>query len=260
MSRRRVLIAAVVVAGLGFAGLMLREPTMPPSTLTVQRRAELPFTDLGWVRMWDHFVATVGPRSGTGRPFGPLLVLADATFAPRSSFPQHPHREMEILSIVLNGELTHTEPGVEVPIPPGAMQVMSARDGVVHAEANRTDRDVRMLQLWLEPHTFGGKATYRVVPAVPPTPGLHRFDVGELRQNTSLFLGRLEADRPLELELRADRMAYLLVADGDVSVNGARLGPGDGAMAQPGTVRVEAQGAARVVVIELPSGWRSPRG
>lgn len=230
---------------------------MSPSTITVQRRAELPFTDLGWVRMWDHFVATVGPRSGTGRPFGPLLVLADATFAPRSSFPQHPHREMEILSIVLDGELTHTEPGVEVPIAPGGMQVMSAREGVVHAEANRTDRDVRMLQLWLEPHTFGGKATYRGVPPVSTTPGLHRFEVGALRQDASLFLGRLESERPLELELPAGRMGYLLVADGDVVVNGARLGAGDGAMAQAGKVRLEASGPARVVVIELPSGWRS---
>ena len=67
----------------------------------------LPTTTLSWLTLRDHFVSTVGPNSGQGQPMGSLLVLADATFTAHSRFPLHPHQEMEILSIVLDGSLSH---------------------------------------------------------------------------------------------------------------------------------------------------------
>ncbi|MFY0570058.1 pirin family protein [Archangium lansingense] len=94
---------------LGLAALGCSSPPKPAPAADVRLRplSSLPVTELPWLRLRDHFIATVGPQAGKGRPLGSLLVLADATFAPRSRFPLHPHREMEILSIVLSGELSH---------------------------------------------------------------------------------------------------------------------------------------------------------
>ena len=121
----------------------------------------LPATTLSWLSLRDHFVATVGPHSGQGRPLGPLLVLADATFAPRSRFPLHPHEEMEILSIVIDGTLSHHgDQAHGMTLGPRSAQLISARDGMVHAEGNDTDAPTRMLQLWFQPDRHGGAPAY----------------------------------------------------------------------------------------------------
>ena len=78
---------------------LMGAPSMKPNTL--RPREGLAVTDLGWVRIRDHFVQTVGPQAGTGAPLGDLLVLADATFAPRSRFPLHTHEQMEIVTVVV---------------------------------------------------------------------------------------------------------------------------------------------------------------
>ena len=123
--------------------------------------ASLPTTTLPWLSLRDHFVATVGARAGEGQRMGPLLVLADATFAPRSRFPLHPHREMEILSIVIDGELSHHgDQAHGETLRPRSAQLISARDGMLHAEGNDTESPTRMLQIWLEPNQHGGVPAY----------------------------------------------------------------------------------------------------
>ncbi|UYI13432.1 MULTISPECIES: pirin family protein [Myxococcus] len=121
----------------------------------------LPTTTLQWLSLRDHFVATVGPRAGEGRRMGPVLVLADATFAPHSRFPIHPHREMDILSVVVDGSLSHHgDQAHGVTLGPRSAQLISARSGIVHAEGNDTDQPTRMLQIWFQPNTFGGAPAY----------------------------------------------------------------------------------------------------
>lgn len=123
--------------------------------------SSLPTTTLAWLTLRDHFVATVGARAGEGHALGPLLVLADATFAPRSRFPLHPHREMEILSIVLDGDLSHHgDQSHGATVRARSAQLISARDGMVHAEGNDTDTPTRMLQIWFEPTSHGGAPAY----------------------------------------------------------------------------------------------------
>lgn len=142
--------------------------------MSQMRRREaqsLPPTTLPWLRIRDHFVATVGERSGQGERLGPLLVLADATFAPRSRFPLHPHRDMEIVTVVVDGEVSHHgNQAHDNVVPARGVQVISARDGMVHAEGNDTDAPTRMLQIWFEPTVRGGEAAYceRPSPARPP--------------------------------------------------------------------------------------------
>ena len=87
----------------GLAVLSCTAPRKPVTSIHPRPLATLPTTTLPWLTLRDHFVATVGPSAGQGQPLGPLLVLADATFSPRSRFPLHPHRDMEILSVVQIG-------------------------------------------------------------------------------------------------------------------------------------------------------------
>ncbi len=228
--------------------------------LRVRTLDTLPTTELSWLRLRDHFVATVGPNSGAGRPFGPLLVLADATFAPRSRFPLHPHREMEILSIVVNGELSHhgdQEHGATLRA--REAQLISARDGMVHAEGNDTDVDTHMLQIWFRPDSHGGDAAY-FQRALPETRGggrqLVAGDEGmPLRSTAKVWWLDLVPGREEELALPPERAGYLLAVNAPLQVRGGgRLAAGEGAEVRGDglTVSVDA-GPAAALWIELPS-------
>ncbi len=147
------LLSIVVVAS---RSLEEAVPTLVPRSL-----ASLPTTTTHGPTLRDHFVATVGPQAGQGSALGPLLVLADATFAPRSRFPLHPHRDMEILSIVLDGELSHHgDQAHATTVRARSAQMISARDGMMHAEGNDTDHPTRMLQIWFQPDARGGAPAY----------------------------------------------------------------------------------------------------
>ncbi|MEZ4248866.1 MAG: pirin family protein [Polyangiales bacterium] len=147
---RRAFVAGVVGVGCAKAVEPARGQVRVPTS------AALP-----WLSLRDHFVATVGPTSGTGPTLGALRVLADATFAPHSRFPIHGHAEVEILSIVLDGELSHhgDQAHGEV-LRARSAQLISARDGMRHAEGNHLDRATRMLQIWFVPDSRGGAPAY----------------------------------------------------------------------------------------------------
>ncbi len=220
------------------------------AVITHRPRASLPLTDLGWVRMTDHFVQTVGAGAGQGKPLGDLLVLADATFAPRSRFPLHPHREMEIVSVVLTGTLTHHEPDRATALPAGSVQLMSAREGIVHAEGNETDAPVRMLQLWITPSATGGAAVHRAFGPFELGPKLTRATPGDLRQDASVFIAKLAAGEQVTLEAKPGRRLYVLCA-GAARAGAVALADGDGLTVESGSVAVGTTTGATLVVIEL---------
>lgn len=229
----------------------------------VRRRAlaSLPTTELSWLHLRDHFVATVGHHAGTGRPLGPLLVLADATFAPRSRFPLHPHREMEILSLVIDGELSHHgDQANGTTLRPREAQLISARSGMVHAEGNDTDRETRMLQIWFEPETSGGAPAYfqRTLALDPATRRqLVAGDEGmPLRSSARVSWLDLAPGHVERLELAPDRIGYLMALDGPVTVGATRLVAGEGA-----EVRGEADVSARdrpvaALFVDVPTRGR----
>jgi redox-sensitive bicupin YhaK (pirin superfamily) len=211
--------------------------TAPP---TLRPRDSLPLTQLGWVQMHDHFVQTVGPGSGHGQPFGPLLVLADATFAPHSRFPLHSHQEMEIVSVVVSGTLTHFEPGRALSIPSGSAQLMSAREGITHAEGNETDAPTRMLQIWLQPSEEGGAGRYEVVP-LPVTPS---------RAPATVSTVTIQPGASWDLS----GTAYLVCTGGEADIEGLQtpLRDGDGLqVSKAQTARLRARSATQVVVISF---------
>ncbi len=222
------------------------------STLQVRTAASLPSTTLPWLQLRDHFVATVGASAGQGHPLGPLLVLADATFAPHSRFPLHRHEEMEILSIVLEGDLSHHGDGANGQvIKPRGMQLISSREGMRHAEGNDTEGPTRMLQLWFQPSSTGGAPGY-FYRQLPAEPGQHLVagDQGmPLRCDVRVWW--LDVNGSRRFELAAGRQGYVLALNGALSSRAAKFQVGDGAVVSAGALVLEGQGAA--LLIDLPA-------
>lgn len=228
--------------------------------LRVRTLDTLPTTELPWLRLRDHFVATVGPNAGAGRPFGSLLVLADATFAPHSRFPLHPHREMEILSIVMQGELSHhgdQEHGATLRA--REAQLISARNGMVHAEGNDTGAETHMLQIWFRPDSDGGDAAYfqRTLPEANGA-GRHLVAGDEgmpMRTSAKVWWVDLVTGREERLALPAERAGYLLAVNAPLEVRGGpSLAAGEGAEVRGDGVVISSPASAAVALwIELPS-------
>jgi redox-sensitive bicupin YhaK (pirin superfamily) len=199
--------------------------------------------------------------------FGKLRVINDDVVNPGHGFGKHPHRDMEILSYVLEGSLEHGDSmGNGSVIRPGDVQRMSAGTGVVHSEANPSKSErVRFLQIWIEPERRG----------LPPGYEQKRFDESERRgrlrlvasrdgrdgsvtvhQDVSLYAGLLGAGERASIAIAAGRRAWVQVARGSVVVNGQTLGQGDGAGIEiegPGEreVSVEGRDTSEVLVFDL---------
>jgi redox-sensitive bicupin YhaK (pirin superfamily) len=236
------------------AGCVPAGEVRPPAPLDVRPASGLPETSLPWLSLRDHFVATVGDHAGEGRPLGPLLVLADATFAPHSRFPLHAHRDMEILSLVLEGTLTHHgDQSDGAALPPRGVQLLSARDGIEHAEGNDTDHPTRMLQLWFRPQTLGGAPSYRQ----------RQLDVGGRRSVAGDDAMPLRCDARVEwidagagerapLIVDRGRAGYLLALNRSLQLGGvATLAPGDGAVVGPGATEFTADTAVAALWIDV---------
>jgi quercetin 2,3-dioxygenase len=247
-SSRRDLLRWTTVAVVASA---CRKPPMP----SVRHRplASLPTTTLPWLSLRDHFIATVGPAAGQGTRLGPLLVLADATFAPRSRFPLHPHQEIEILSIVIDGDLSHHgDQAHGATLSERGVQLISSRDGMTHAEGNETDRPTRMLQLWFEPTSHGGAPAYfRRTVGVGRRQPVAGDDGLPLRCDAKVWWSDLDGTETVTVA--AGRAAYVMALTGPVTLStGATLAVGEGAEVGVGEVQLSARSPAAVLIIDVP--------
>lgn len=210
-------------------------------------------TTLSWLTLRDHFVATVGPNSGQGQPMGSLLVLADATFTAHSRFPLHPHEEMEILSIVLDGSLSHHgDQAHGATVPARSAQLISARDGMVHAEGNDTEGPVRMLQIWFRPTSHGGPpAYYERTLARGPRQVVAGDQVMPLRCEAKVWWIDFEAGQTQTVESAPGRKGYLLSLDTTLSTAAASLAPGEGMQLSDGELQVTSAKAGSALWIDV---------
>jgi redox-sensitive bicupin YhaK (pirin superfamily) len=187
-------------------------------------------TDHGWLKSSFSFsFAEYYDPANMG--FGPLRVFNDDVVQPLTGFGPHPHREMEIVSIVLKGELEHKDStGRQEVIRPGDVQRMSAGTGIIHSEMNPSaSQEVNFLQLWFEPAEYGLAPSYeqtaydpdqmvnRLLPVVSREGG---EQVARIHQDLTLYLSRLEPDAALTFDQEAGRRIYLFVIEGDLAVNG----------------------------------------
>jgi quercetin 2,3-dioxygenase len=172
--------------------------------------------------------------------FGTLRVINEDRVAPGMGFGTHPHRDMEIISYVLDGALAHKDSmGTGSVIRPGDVQRMSAGTGVSHSEFNPSPTDkVHFLQIWIEPSQLGIEPSYEQKTFSPEQKkGRLRLvaspDAAEgsvkIHQDALVYAALLDGDDAVTYALPPGRRAYLHVARGKVELNGAEMAHGDGA-------------------------------
>jgi redox-sensitive bicupin YhaK (pirin superfamily) len=199
--------------------------------------------------------------------WGVLRVINEDRVAPHTGFGTHGHRDMEIVTYVLEGELSHKDSmgngevgganaGV---IRPGEIQRMSAGTGVMHSEMNHSNQEVHLLQIWMLPKSPGGAPGYEQA-SIPPASlrgqlALLAADGGGLvrvNSDAALYAGRFDGAEAADLPLAPGRVAYVQVARGSVTVNGERLNQGDGLqMADEAAVHIRDGDQAEILVFDL---------
>lgn len=196
--------------------------------------------------------------------FSALRVINDDKVAPGAGFPTHPHKDMEIITYVLDGELEHKDSlGNGSKIRPGDIQRMSAGTGILHSEFNpQADVGTRLLQIWLLPGARGIPPGYEQihVPAAERSGKLKlvgspdgRDGSVTIHQDTALYASILKAGETVSLTLAANRTAWVQVAKGAITVNSNALSEGDGAaVRKETTLTVVATSDAEILVFDLP--------
>jgi redox-sensitive bicupin YhaK (pirin superfamily) len=174
--------------------------------------------------------------------WGALRVWNDDEIAPNSGFPPHPHQDMEIITYVRDGAITHKDSMGNVGrTGAGDVQVMSAGAGVQHAEYNLEPEKTRLFQIWIEPDARGGAPSWGAKP-FPKGDRSGRFvtlasgrpgddDALPIRADARVLGATLKAGETVTYDLDPARHAYLVASSGKVDVNGVELGPRDGAAA-----------------------------
>ena len=207
--------------------------------LRIRRSGDRGRADHGWLQARFTF-SFAGYHDPDHMGFRTLRVMNNDTIAPGGGFPTHPHRDMEIFTYVIEGELEHKDSmGNGSVIKAGDLQYMSAGSGVSHSELNPSaDKSTHIYQIWIEPRERGGEPCYAEKPLGPETPGnalvlLFSGDGREgstpIRQNAEIHFGRLDAGRSLQVPgSETTPHAWVQVVSGDLTLFGENLQSGDG--------------------------------
>lgn len=230
--------------------------------IEIRKAAERGHGDHGWLESWHTFSFSdyYDPRF---MGFRSLRVMNEDFVAPGQGFGMHPHRDMEIVTCVLSGALEHKDSmGNGEVLHPGEFQRMSAGTGILHSEFNPSSSEpTHLYQIWLLPERKGIEPSYEQ----------KRFDesarrnrwqlvasrdgeAGSLRihQDARIYLARLDAEANLHYELSPTRHAWVQILWGEVSLDGNRLRPGDGAaLGAESHFDISAIQAAEVMLFDL---------
>ncbi|MGC5198282.1 pirin family protein, partial [Aphanothece microscopica] len=189
---------------------------------------------LDWLDSWHSF-SFASHYDPAWMGFGPLRVINDDTLAPGRGFGLHPHRGMEIVTVMVEGQLTHRDSmGHAEVLRAGEVQCMSAGTGVVHSEMNEGDRPCRLLQIWIEPTSPGLPPTYAQkafaldggwTPLLDPHGAHGALSVG---RPVRLWRSRPGAGDVLDVAIAPDRLGWLQLIAGDGRMSGRSLRQGDG--------------------------------
>lgn len=230
--------------------------------LTLRKSQDRGFADHGWLKSFHSF-SFAGYHDPRHMGFGNLRVINEDRIAPGTGFGTHGHRDMEIISYVLSGELAHRDTlGNVKGIPPGDVQRMSAGRGVQHSEFNHApDQQTHFLQIWIEPNVTGIEPSYeqkgfaeaekrgrlRLVASPDAADGSVR-----IHADARMYAGLFDGAEQGRLALDPARSAYVHLVRGELTVNGQRLAAGDAAKLQGESELVLGEGRdAEVLVFDL---------
>ena len=232
--------------------------------LSIRRSQDRGYADHGWLKS-HHSFSFADYQDPQHVEFGALRVINEDRVEPGTGFGTHGHRDMEIITYVLEGELAHKDSiGNGSVIRPGDVQRMSAGRGVLHSENNPSPTQAtHFLQIWIKPNAFGMAPSYeqKAFPAGEKRGRLRLVASadgagGSLRihQDARVYAGLFDGAERAELELDARRRAYVHVARGRIVANGTALVAGDGLKLTDTTSLALADGReAEVLVFDLPN-------
>jgi hypothetical protein len=228
----------------------------------IRRAGERGYADHGWLRSFHSF-SFADYHDPAHMGYGPLRVINEDRVQPGAGFGPHGHRDMEIISYVLEGELAHKDSmGNGSTIVPGDVQRMSAGRGVQHSEFNHDKQGVtHFLQIWIEPDVRGIQPEYeqkqfavaekrgklRLIASVDGADGSVR-----IHQDARVYAGLFDGPESARYEMAPGRRAYIHVARGAITVNGQRLSTGDALKTDTRSLDFAAGEGAEVLLFDLP--------
>jgi quercetin 2,3-dioxygenase len=216
--------------------------------------------DSDWLAARYHFSFS-GYHDPARVQWGALRVWNDDTIQPKTGFPPHPHADMEIITYVRTGAITHQDSmGNKGRTEAGDVQVMSAGAGVTHAEYNLEDEATTLYQIWILPKERGGKPFWGAAkfPKSDRAGALVTLASGfagalPIRQDARVMAATLKRGQSVDYALGARRHGYLAVANGEAMVNGVPLGPRDGAaIRDEAHLHIQASADAEIVFVDSP--------
>ena len=235
--------------------------------IQVIKSSERHFADHGWLQTKWHF-SFAEYHDPKNVHWGALRVFNDDVVQAGEGFGMHPHRDMEIVTVMLAGALEHRDSlGNTGVLRPGEVQVMSAGSGILHSEFNHSKTEpLHLLQLWIFPRTKNLKPRWeqKEFPAVDREGKLLSVVTsqeadgaanGALRidQDAQIYLSKLRAGESVQHSGREGRKAYLFVIEGGVKVNGTSLAAGDqGRIGDEKVLRIHAEKDAEFILLDLP--------
>lgn len=225
--------------------------------------ASLGHANHGWLDARHHFSFGMY-HNPARRGFGTLLVINDDRIAAGRGFAPHPHRDMEIITYVREGAITHRDSmGNEGCTEAGDVQVMSAGTGIEHSEQNLEAVDTRLFQIWIEPNQRGVKPRWDSAkfPKHPVTNTLPVLVSGReediaagalmIHQDAAIYAGTILANMAVNAHIKYQ--AYVLISKGSIIVNSIVMNQGDGAeIMDEKTLHITATTDAEVLVIDAP--------
>ncbi|MFF7063595.1 pirin family protein [Pseudomonas sp. NPDC008258] len=230
--------------------------------ITIRNAEERGRANHGWLKS-SHTFSFADYYDPDERGFSDLLVINDDRVIAGKGFGQHPHRDMEIFSYVLEGALEHKDTlGTGSVIKPGDVQLMSAGSGVAHSEFNHSKtQPVHFLQIWIVPNARGATPRYQQQHfSDAEKRGKLRLIISpdgkqgslQVRQDARVYAGLFDGDEHATLTLADDRYAYVHVARGRIELNGQLLREGDGVrMRKEQVIELSKGRDAEVIVFDL---------
>lgn len=232
--------------------------------IKIQRFENLGEMEIPWLHARYHFSFSnyYNPqRMG----FGVLRVINDDIVRAKGGFDTHPHKDMEIITYVRKGAITHEDNKGNIGrTEAGDVQVMSAGSGIYHSEHNVENEDTQLYQIWIEPHTKSVKPSWEAcafpkkanTKSLPLLVSGRKEDKDEgalyINQYASIYGGIIKKDSVIEHPIRDQ--AYLLVSEGEINIDGNILKKGDGAeITKQKNIKIAANANSEIVLIDVPN-------
>jgi quercetin 2,3-dioxygenase len=217
-------------------------------------------SNLGWLTSWFHFsfAEYCNPKR---MQFGALRVINDDIIQADTGFGTHPHRDMEIISYIVEGELTHGDSmGNQRTLSRGQIQYMSAGKGITHSEYNNSAQTTRILQIWILPDQKGYQpryGDYSFAWEEREDKWLHLVsgEMGnapvKIHQDANFYALSLSQGKTISFEVQKDRLAYLVLIEGSALINNHLLETRDGLETIEESLTIEAKETTHLLLIEL---------